>query len=666
MGFWGFGVLGFWGFGVLGGKCILYIVDGLYGGLKQDPDDLPLKFEMTPFNGFWTNSIFISQDPVALDSVIFDFLRNEPTVSTMIYDSEGDIYCVDNYLHEAALANDPPSQTIYKPNGVDQLHSLGVHEHWNNKIDKEYTRNLGTGEGIELLMVSAPGAHCDPVPGTPVNAPMGVARGTNPGRVVWKFDPSATTWDGNMNSWWWDQKNLHQGKVSNMLGESLVKLIEGGSMNSTNTISSTSTNTSSAWDEVFRSFNQRQGNTGGYMKGEKIGIKINLNGNRQNEDNNGNGISPQLVKSIIGELVNTVGAAEEDISVYDASRYINKNMIVPPQGVNEQFPGVHLIDRFGGEITEAVTVDNNSYLKFSSQDVLMQNSTKLPVVATGARYLISIAPFRGHPLAGFTATGKNWFGSIYRVVPNHVDGKYSCGIFGAWCPWTLHDYIVVRDNEMGTYNSLVDLLGHKDLGEKCIVYIIDGLYGGEMPAGDSPPIRWKSHPFDNHWSSSIFLSQDPVALDSVVFDFIRNEPNIKSMIYNEQGNIYCVDNYLHEAAMANDPPSKTIYSPDDRGVLGSLGTHEHWNNPKDKHYSRNIDSQKGKGIQLIQLLPERDSSLKGLSPGDICAIVIPTLICLLGLFGIAYYLYRKRKQRGVTGGLTGMSGPLQESDSTYV
>ena len=29
--------------------------------------------------------------------------------------------------------------------------SLGVHEHWNNATDKQYTRNLGTGTGIELI-----------------------------------------------------------------------------------------------------------------------------------------------------------------------------------------------------------------------------------------------------------------------------------------------------------------------------------------------------------------------------------------------------------------------------------------------------------------------------------------------------------------------------------
>ena len=42
----------------------------------------------------------------------------------------------------------------YDPdNSGDYINSLGVHEHWNNATDKQYTRNLGTGNGIELKSV---------------------------------------------------------------------------------------------------------------------------------------------------------------------------------------------------------------------------------------------------------------------------------------------------------------------------------------------------------------------------------------------------------------------------------------------------------------------------------------------------------------------------------
>jgi parallel beta-helix repeat protein len=61
----------------------------------------------------------------------------------------------ENYLHEMALADNPPSGTVYDPEqDGTPLASLGVHEHWNNPIDKQYSRNLGTGDGIELVVPS--------------------------------------------------------------------------------------------------------------------------------------------------------------------------------------------------------------------------------------------------------------------------------------------------------------------------------------------------------------------------------------------------------------------------------------------------------------------------------------------------------------------------------
>lgn len=48
---------------------------------------------------------------------------------------------------------------------------------------------------------------------------------------------------------------------------------------------------------------------------------------------------------------------------------------------------------------------------------------------------------------------------------------------------------------------------------------------------------------------------------------------------------YC-DMYLVEAALADNPPSGTIYDPERDGTpLPSLGVAERWNNPRDKHYT---------------------------------------------------------------------------------
>ncbi|MHC4170974.1 MAG: SMP-30/gluconolactonase/LRE family protein, partial [Planctomycetota bacterium] len=135
----------------LGGKTMLYLLDGLYCGIHPvDMNRGPRRWKSHPFNGDWTSSLFASQDPVAIDSVGFDFLHAE-------YEDHPRKVGVDDFLHEAALADNPPSGTFYDPDhagNVKRLASLGVHEHWNNPQEKKYSRNLGTGKGIELVAVT--------------------------------------------------------------------------------------------------------------------------------------------------------------------------------------------------------------------------------------------------------------------------------------------------------------------------------------------------------------------------------------------------------------------------------------------------------------------------------------------------------------------------------
>jgi hypothetical protein len=120
----------------LGGKTVLLIGQCIH----QD------YWSAAPFHGGYASSLFMSQDFVAIESVLLDFLRSS--------DSGLKDGTIDNYLHEAARADDPPSGTFYDPeNDGTRLESLGVHEHWNNATDRQYSRNLGTGEGIELIQV---------------------------------------------------------------------------------------------------------------------------------------------------------------------------------------------------------------------------------------------------------------------------------------------------------------------------------------------------------------------------------------------------------------------------------------------------------------------------------------------------------------------------------
>ena len=134
---------------------------------------------------------------------------------------------------------------------------------------------------------------------------------------------------------------------------------------------------------------------------------------------------------------------------------------------------------------------------------------------------------------------------------------------------------------LGHYRGIVDLLGSPVLGDKTVLWLVDGLFGGYY--WDSHPVTWNMPPFNGRWPSSLFASQDPVAID-----------------------------YLHEAALANNPPSGTFYDPGKTGSrLSSLGVHEHWNNPTDKQYSRNLGT--GAGIELVALTATRPPAVVAIS-----------------------------------------------------
>ena len=62
-------------------QLLLSLVDGLFAGFYYD--SIPEKWQTPPFNDDWPNSLFAALDPVAIDSVCYDFLLAEwPIVVT--------------------------------------------------------------------------------------------------------------------------------------------------------------------------------------------------------------------------------------------------------------------------------------------------------------------------------------------------------------------------------------------------------------------------------------------------------------------------------------------------------------------------------------------------------------------------------------------------------
>jgi hypothetical protein len=143
----------------LGQNSVFWCVEGLFGGGTSEIKG-PVKYFMPPFNNNWSNSMFMSLDPVAIESVGYDFLRTEfdgihkHDAVNNEWESMPNAFGVDDYMHQAADSSNWPEGITYDPdNSGKPIPVLGVHEHWNNPVDKQYSRNLSTGKGIELVSI---------------------------------------------------------------------------------------------------------------------------------------------------------------------------------------------------------------------------------------------------------------------------------------------------------------------------------------------------------------------------------------------------------------------------------------------------------------------------------------------------------------------------------
>lgn len=200
--------------------------------------------------------------------------------------------------------------------------------------------------------------------------------------------------------------------------------------------------------------------------------------------------------------------------------------------------GIRFVDRDKG-IADKDAPINWSY-EFSG------NISYLPTCVTEADYVINLANLKGHSY-GITLCGKNHFGSF-------INGDAMYPPQGA----NLHQWLTKNDMEI--YSPLVDLVGNYQIGKKTVLYMLDAFIcapseGASVTKENS---TWKQEPFSGDYTSGVFVSQDPVAIDSVGADFLINEPTSQenNMALKDNPN---VENYLHEAGLVKNAPSGTVY-----------------------------------------------------------------------------------------------------------
>lgn len=429
------------------------------------------------------------------------------------------------------------------------------------------------------------------------NSPVGEAKGIFPGRVVWAYNPNATDescTNSSATSGYFLDKYTDQVEVDKMLNECMYEVTGKESIKD-------------SWDAVFKFHNKERGKGEvGYKAGEVIFLKINrtstytMKSNFSHGSNNICETSPQIVTSVLRHLVNEVGVAESDIYIGDPLKRIYDNDYEKWHG---EFPDVHYLDNVeskGGR--EKVVKSSSAIIKYSDRGEILRTGSwssaldgdpfyddNLYTIFEEMEYLINLPNMKGHERAGVTMFAKNHFGSHTREDAKHLHGGL-VNIGGA-----------PNRNTYGQYRVQVDLMSHELLGKKNLIFIMDALYSSEHEV--NKPDKWKKAPWNNDWTSSIFVSLDPVAIESVGFDFLYYEYDGESGNGFDYPHYGAVDDYLHQAADKANWPDDISYDPEDDGSeITSLGVHEHWNNASDMQYSRNLET--GNGIELVKLTPE--------------------------------------------------------------
>lgn len=432
------------------------------------------------------------------------------------------------------------------------------------------------------------------------NEAMGEGIGIFPGRVVWAWD-SASTNENCTNSgddaYFYPQNN-DQEVIDRMVSDVLQKLTG-------------TENDLAAWSAMFKHFNGMKweepeweyvmyedifikinaGSTWGYPGGTYIqgDFSVRSSINYIAETN------PHVVLAMLRQLVNVVGARQEDIWVGDPMKHIYKHAY---ELWHNEFPDVNYIGSAAGDGRIKVVSGSEPVVFYSDKGTEMTDavSDRLYTVMEEADYMINIPTLKAHARAGITLSAKNHFGSHTRGGAVHLhEGLVAPGDDG-----------VPTRTELGMYRVQVDLMGHKMIGRNTMLILVDGLYAG--PEATWPADKWNMEPFAGDWTSSLFASLDQVALESVCFDFLRTE-YLNKTVKDARGNNWKinfpnmaqgVDDYLEQAADPAKWPANITYDPENDGVpLTSLGAHEHWNGSQTKQYSRNLGLEQG--IELVSI-----------------------------------------------------------------
>jgi len=334
-------------------------------------------------------------------------------------------------------------------------------------------------------------------------------RALPPSRVVSVHDSRATGWDYQTGYYW---QCIDQEVVDDMVAQG-IRALTGKD------------NLKDAWSDLIP-----------YQPGDDVAIKCNFNNSGSDDYNNKMDVTAETVNAVVAGLL-LIGVPPEHIWITDPSRLVPRKVRERMRTPGVQFaslsgltgvPNYHAVDYVDADSPDASVAQCPAGEKIRPSKVLVE-----------AEHLINIPLLKSH-IKYITLSLKNHYGSVI-----YKDNDRN----------SMHAYFEEgrkrSSRELEQANILADISNNPHIRDKTRLIVGDGLFGNPH-SHLQPPERWAI--FGDDDPNMLFFSRDPVAIDSVMMDYIVAERG-------QQGH-----EHLH-AAMA----------------LG-LGVHDHWDSFEHKHY----------------------------------------------------------------------------------
>ncbi|MFQ5752631.1 MAG: DUF362 domain-containing protein, partial [bacterium] len=215
--------------------------------------------------------------------------------------------------------------------------------------------------------------------------------------------------------------------------------------------------------------------------------------------------SPIVVASIISCLKDSLDIPEQNIMVYDCSRGI-------PEPYRQRVD--YQVDFVEGSPTTLwrkirKRITKNPAIPDPDKEIAMHVSVHdeqgkavnchLPLCLSDVKHIINVPILKSHQFILASGALKNHYGTV----------RFSDGIN---YPKYLHPPII--------HQAIADINAHPDIKRKTRLVIMDALFG-RLSKKSRRPQPWQI--FGNQTPNRLFISCDPVALDTVSSGYVREE-----------------------------------------------------------------------------------------------------------------------------------------------